>query len=308
MEEQQPVIVKYILDRVKKKNKNFLALFVGPTGSGKSLASLKLAEKLDPTFDISRVSFKARDFMNTINDLVARSEAGENIVGRVLVWDEFGVSHNAREFMTKTNRVINYFFQTSRHLNLIVLMTVPMLSFIDSATRKLIHAVCELRGINQRKKTANVNIKMVQANVTSGKEFHKYLRYTKDNKSFVLKKINFGLPSTPLLEAYELKKKAFTTQLNKEIMAMLSKEEETTPRRKGLTPAQERAAELLSKHSVKETAVELNIAESSVYAFKTNIEKKGYTFKPIIEDRRVIRYEIEGFSPISNVNREGSQI
>ena len=222
-EKKEPVLIQYILDRVQNKNKNFLMLFVGATGSGKSYSALRLAEELDDSFDINRVCFKAKNFMNCINDLVARSEKGEVIRGKVVLWDEFGVEHNAREFMTISNRVINYFFQTSRHLNLIVIMTVPLLSFIDSSTRKLSHAVAEMQGINSRNKTASVKVKMLQTNVMTGKEYPKYLRYRRKNKMFVSKRLKFNLPSPKLREAYEKKKKEFTTQLNKEIMNKLLK-------------------------------------------------------------------------------------
>ncbi|KKM75669.1 hypothetical protein LCGC14_1387950 [marine sediment metagenome] len=202
--------------------------------SGKSYAALKLAEELDKNFKIDSCCFKAKDFMNKINELIKRSEDGEVIKGKVILWDEFGVEHNAREFMTISNRVINYFFQTSRHLNLVVIMTVPLLSFIDSATRKLSHCIGEMDGINQRTKTTSVKVKMIQTNVISGKEYPKYLRYRKNNKGFVSKKIRFSLPSEELIKAYEIKKKAFTTKLNKEIMdKLLAKEEKDNKEIKG---------------------------------------------------------------------------
>ena len=72
-EKKEPVLIQYIRDRVEKRNKNFVMLFVGATGSGKSYSALRLAEMLDKTFDIERVKFKAKDFMNCINELVERS-------------------------------------------------------------------------------------------------------------------------------------------------------------------------------------------------------------------------------------------
>lgn len=219
----EPILKQYILERVTKRNKNFVMLFVGPTGSGKSYAALKLAEMLDPTFNIDRCAFKAKDFMNIINDLVARSEQGEEIKGKVILWDEFGVEHNAREFMTIANRVINYFFQTSRHLNLVVIMTVPLLSFIDSATRKLSHGIGQMVGLNSHDKTTTVKVKMLQVDTMTGKEYPKYLRYRKNNKTYVAKKLRFHLPSKELCKVYEIKKKAFTTGLNKDIMNKLIK-------------------------------------------------------------------------------------
>src|SRR3989344_5296525 len=250
---QEPILIRYIKDRIEKRNKNFVMLFVGAIGSGKSYSALRLAEMLDSSFDINRVCFKAKDFMNTINTLVERSEKGEVIKGYVVMWDEFGVEHNAREFMTISNRVINYFFQTSRHLNLIVIMTVPLLSFIDSSTRKLSHGVAEMQGINSRDKTATVKVKMLQTNVMTGKEYPKYLRYRKKSKTFVSKRLNFHLPSPEIRGAYEVKKKAFTTQLNKDIMnKLLKSEEKDNKSNKSMTDTQERVAELLTKHSIEE--------------------------------------------------------
>ena len=230
---KEPILIKYIKDRIHKKNKNFVMIFVGATGSGKSYALLRLAEMLDPTFDISRCCFKAKDFMNKINELI---NTNEKVSGKVIVWDEFGVEHNAREFMTISNRVINYFFQTSRHLNLIVLMSVPLLSFIDSATRKLSHSVAEMEGINMREKTSSVRVKMVQTNVMTGKEYPKYLRYRKGGKGYAVKRLKFNLPSPELVEQYEKKKKSFTSQLNQDIMEKLLKSEDKKKPRQILNP------------------------------------------------------------------------
>jgi len=80
-------------------------------------------------------------------------------------------------------------------------------------------------GINQREKTATVKVKMMQTNVMTGKEYPKYLRYKKDGKQRVSKKLKFKLPSKQLLADYENNKKAFTTKLNQEIMEKLLKKQ-----------------------------------------------------------------------------------
>lgn len=300
----EPVLLQYIRNRVKNQNKNFVVIFVGPTGSGKSYSGLKLGEELDPTFNISRVCFKPIQFMNCVNELVKQSEAGEDISGKVLMWDELGASHSAREFMTISNRLINYFFQTSRHLNLIVIMTVPLLSFIDSNTRKLCHAVAEMKGINAHDKTAQVKVKMLQTNVISGKEYPKYLRYRKNNKQFVAKRINFKLPSKELLKDYEEKKTSFTSQLNKDIMSkLIGAEEKDNRANRSLTPAQENVAKMLMKNSIDEVAESLGVVPSSIYAHKSNMERKGVIFKPIWQDKRIIRWDIQGSQLNSDENQ-----
>ena len=299
---RDPVLIGYVKDRVQNQNKNFLMLFVGATGSGKSYAALRLAEMLDPDFTIERVCFKAKDFMNCINQLVERSEKGEIIKGKVVVWDEFGVEHNAREFMTISNRVINYFFQTSRHLNLIVIMTVPLLSFIDSATRKLAHGIAEMQGINTHTKIASVKLKMLQTNVMTGKEYPKYMRYRRNKKRLVSKRLKFKLPSKELRDDYEKKKKAFTTQLNKNIMArLLKKELMDNVHVRPITETQQKIAQMLLQKSVEEIAKELDIKPHSVYSHKRSMEKRGIIFKPTWGDGRISHYDIENKEVYLNI-------
>ncbi len=259
--EKEPILIQYIKNRVMNKNKNFIMLFCGPTGSGKSYSALRLGEMLDPTFDISRCCFTAKSFMKVINEL---TDDDKKISGKVLLWDEFGVEHNAKEFMTISNRVINYFFQTSRHLNLIVLMSVPLLSFIDSSTRKLCHGVAEMMSINTQKKTASVKIKMIQTNVLSGKEYSKYLRFRKGGKQYKSSKVNFNLPSTKLVKDYELKKREFTKLLNIEIMDKLNKVKPV----KEKTETQTDYLRVYNKFNgnVKKVAEFLDTSERNVYA------------------------------------------
>lgn len=295
---KESVFQGYIKDRVYKKNKNFLMLVVGATGSGKSYSALRLAEMLDPTFDISRCCFKAKEFLMKVRELQKHAEeTGEEIKGKVVMWDELGCEHDAKRFMSISNRIVNYFFQTSRYLNLIVIMTVPLLSFVDSSTRRLCHCIAEMQSINSKTKTSTLRVKFLQVNPITSKEYPKKLRYKKNNKTYALSKIKVGLPSPELKEKYEKKKREYGDWLYEDSIKRLDKDEVKDGKQlKPLTPMQEKVAKLLSKHGAKETAKKLGIALMSLYAHKNNIEKKGYRFKPIWKDKKVICYEIEGLN------------
>jgi hypothetical protein len=290
------VFYNYILDRVKNKNKNFVMIMVGPTGSGKSYSALRIGESLDPSFNIDRVCFKAIDFMRLINELVAKSERGEDLTGKVVLWDEFGVEHNSREFMSITNRVINYFFQTSRHLNLVVLLSVPILSFIDSATRKLTHCTAEMRAIDSTRKLGHLAIKMIQTNPISGKEYTKKFRYKVNHRVHFMDMLQVPLPSKSLIESYEKKKSEFTSTLNKEIMERLEASEEkkkvSRMKYKPLTETQEKFMELLKNNSADEVAKIVDINVSNVYSQKRAMEKKGITFIPIRDGNKITGHKI----------------
>ena len=292
IEKKQNVLVEYIKNRINKQNKNFFMIFVGATGSGKSYSALRLAELLDPTFDITRCYFKAKDFMNKINEL---TESGDNVSGKVVLWDEFGVEHNAREFMSISNRVINYFFQTSRHLNLIVFMTVPYLSFVDSATRKLTHCVGELVGMNSKTRRTAVKIKMLQSATWTSKIYPKYLRYSKDGQQYKLTKMLFKHPSKELARLYEIEKKKFTSGLNKGIMNALVDVDVKRTKGSGNSPTarQEEVMELLKKNGVKAVSKELGVQEVSIYAVINACKKKGFTFEKIKYNNIVKGFNIE---------------
>ena len=293
-EKKEPILIQYIKDRIFNKNKNFFMILVGSTGSGKSYSALRLAELIDSSFNIDRCCFKAKEFMQQVNLLVN----SENIDtrGKVVMWDELGVEHSAREFMTISNRVINYFFQTSRNLNLVVIMTVPLLSFIDSNTRKLAHCIAETQSINQRNKQVTLKLKMLQTNVMTGKEYPKYLRYKKNNKLQVIKKLKIGMPSKEIKEPYEIKKLDFNKELNNRIMNKLEIAEGNEMKKpKPLTPNQERVTELMKDNSVQGVAKILKINQKTAYGYKQDIEKKGVVFKPIWKDNRIIGHDIEGF-------------
>lgn len=256
------ILAEYIKQRVYKKNKNFLMLVVGSTGSGKSYGVLKLAEQLDPTFTIEDCCFKAKEFMDRIN---FHTKEGKKALGKVVVWDEIGVEHSSREFMTISNRVMNYFFQTCRNLNMIVLMTCPLLSFVDSATRKLAHCIAETGGINTQKKLLTLRVKTNQTNVLSGKEYMKYLRVQNGiGKRMKVKKIRVGLPSKTLLNQYEKKKMEFNMALNREIMEKLEKKKQ---KEAGLYDSQVDYLTLQKKFkgNVREIAKYLGFSERAVY-------------------------------------------
>lgn len=299
IKEKTPVLSLYVHDRIFNKNKNFFMIIVGPTGSGKSYSALTLAEKFDESFNVDRCCFKAKDFMNQINTLV---NSGQDVRGKVVLWDEMGVEHSAREFMTISNRVINYFFQTSRNLNLIIIITVPLLSFIDSNTRKLAHCICETVGINHTTKEVVLKVKMQQTNVMTGKEYPKYLRYTRNGIRYAMKRVRVKLPSKKLRDPYEIKKLEFNKELNQSIMEKLEGVEHKKV--KPFTQKQEEIALLLSNKSIDVVSKELNVSPTSIYAHKTNMEKKGAVFKPIWENKHIIRYDIEGFNPNSIDNGE----
>src|SRR3989344_3364139 len=124
--------ISYIRQRIRQQ-KNFLGFLSGPTGSGKSWSCLRIAEELDPEFNIDRCVFGGLELMNLIN-------SGKLKRGSVIIFEEMGVEMSNKMWHSVTNQMLNYLMQTFRHLGFILLMNSPYMDFVDSATRKLFHA------------------------------------------------------------------------------------------------------------------------------------------------------------------------
>lgn len=263
----------YIKQRISK-NKNFLCAITGPTGSGKTYSSLRLAEILDEEFNKDRIVFTPKEFINLLNN-------GDLKSGSVIVFDEAGVSLNNRAWQSIANNLIQYVLQTFRHKNYIVLFTAPDFSFIDKASRKLFHSYMETKGINFTKKKCMLKPFMLQINQRTGDIYFKYLTVVMPGqKESKITSLSVGLPSKDLIKAYEEKKKEFTQSLNEDIERKLQEKEDQENKGQQLpelTDRQQEIKELLEEgHKPKEIKDLLDIALRVVYEHITAIKKKGY--------------------------------
>lgn len=204
--------IKYIKQRVYKKNKNFLGFFSGPTGGGKSWSALKIASLLKRDFGVDCVVFKGKNFIKLINSF-------KKSRGQVIIFDEAGVDLSNRAWQSLTNKILNYLLQTFRHQGIIVLFTSPYMDFIDAASRKLFHAEFQLRSINKKEKYAVIKPYLIQYNGRKKKFYYKYLRMATKGYGLPrpIKKWKVGIPLKKLREDYEAKRLKFTLGLNKEI-------------------------------------------------------------------------------------------
>lgn len=266
--------VKYVRNRISN-NKNFLGICTGPTGSGKSLSMLSFAEMLDPEFTIDRVVFKGRELMNLIN-------TGDLKPGSVILWDEAGIDLSNRSWQSAINKMLNFLLQTFRHRNFILLFTVPYVDFVDSSARKLFHAEFTTVSINRKKKTCRLKAKLLQYNDSMGKWYRKYLKVIKPTGGIsIIRTWNIPLPSKTLLDHYEAKKRSFTDELNKQILATLNKlEEKQAIKTNGrpLTELQQKIVALWDKGITKQIEVSRELGErtskiSHNYRFLKN---RGY--------------------------------
>lgn len=201
-----------IIDHITRRidvNKNALILAVGDTGSGKSYGTMRFLEKSCSRFDIkfsaAHIHFKVHDFMK---DIQMNHKPGTGIM-----FDEAGVSINARKWQSQLNILMSYVLQTFRFKNYIVGFTVPDLSFIDVHARKLFHYIMDTRGIDYNKKISKFSFKRLQTNRNTGKIYIKCIRAKKNGGYTKIPFFKAKLPSSKLIEEYEAKRKKYINQL-----------------------------------------------------------------------------------------------
>lgn len=207
--------VANIQGRLLRKNKNWLANFVGETGSGKTYGALHLAERISPRFDIENVVFSPLEFFK-------RLDKGDLRKGDVIVFDEAGVGMSNRRWYSVTNVMMSFVLQSFRRDNIAVIFTQPDMGFLDTAGRKLSHAILETVNIDYEYNKLRVKWFNSETNPRSGKIYNKYYRISPVGQKYgklVITRI--GLPSKSIREPYEVVKEKFTIKVKKQALQNL---------------------------------------------------------------------------------------
>ena len=177
-----------------QKNRNVIALFIGDTGSGKSLSSIRLAERVDPSFNVDRIVFTVQEFVSLVNSGLSP--------GSVIVFDDAGLGINARLWQDMNARVFGMLTQGFRYKQIITFITVPDESFIERQSRKLVHIRFEATDVQGLMKQ-----KLLSRNTFDPERpYAKYPKIRRGISKITVKLVKFKLPSDELREKYEAKK------------------------------------------------------------------------------------------------------
>ena len=210
--------IEYISKLVHKYNQNFMAIFTGSTGSGKSWSELSMEKRIDPAFNSERVVYTGQEFAKFCLPKYRLPK------GSAIVWDEVGVNLSSREFFSKGNRKLNYILETFRINNYVVFFTTPSLSFLDSIARKLIHCIVETKYINRNKNTVRVSFRGLKADPITGELVPRYFRKYTDNKIRRVGFLDIEKPPEILVEEYERRKRVFTDDVSLKAYEVFSEE------------------------------------------------------------------------------------
>lgn len=200
-------LAKYTKHRLTVENLNALNVFIGQTGSGKSLATAAYSGMVDPTFfdDMERVIFGPKDYFHKIKEM----KTGES-----LDYEEAGVTLAARDFQKRIVKMVAAVNQTFRHRNLCVTFNVPSMAFIEMQVRDLMHMIVWMRQIDRDTSLSMGKVFKIDHNPLYGKtQLSKYEFETYGGKRHVIDSAWFPLPPKKWVDEYEKMKFDFTQNL-----------------------------------------------------------------------------------------------
>jgi hypothetical protein len=185
-----------------ENNKNFIAICVGQTGSGKSWAGIGLAYLLDPDFSNENVVFTIEQFKSLIN-------SGKLKAGSFIVWDEAGAGISSRESLRKENIWATKVAQTIRNRNYGFVLTVPGLGMVDVSIRKLAHYLMNPIYKDKPHMRSKMKLYEIDYNERTDKIYYKCPNFSVGDETIAIGEFWIPMASKELLDQYEKDKEKF---------------------------------------------------------------------------------------------------
>jgi ABC-type dipeptide/oligopeptide/nickel transport system ATPase component len=201
------------IERRLSQNRNVNMVFVGETGSGKSYSAISLAEQVDPNFSADRIVFTALDFLRLVNSNLPK--------GSVVLFDDAGLGIPAREWQSTAAKIFGKLVQGFRYKNLISLITVPDLSFIERQSRMLLQLYLESTDVQGLMKPFHP-FHPIRGDDRLGFRYPTIQVYGRAAQIRIEK---FVMPGKELREAYEAKKLDYMEKTNREFEEELKRAE-----------------------------------------------------------------------------------
>ena len=138
------------------KQYDWVMVIDGFEGVGKSTLAIQVCKEIDPTFDLTRVCFTPRQYLNSVENAKKRTS---------ILYDEAGTGLFSREAMTLTSRILNKVMMTVRDKNLFHCLVLPSFFQLDKNIREnratsLLHVYARGRfSFYSRKRLKMISIK-----------------------------------------------------------------------------------------------------------------------------------------------------
>jgi len=210
------------IERMTKRNQNWIAVVVGATGDGKTYGALEIS---DDMMDRKHDPYVHQVF--SISEFVQKLNRGVFKKAHIVVFEEAGVNISSKDWQSKANKNINFVLQTVRHRNFGIIFTLPIYRFLDSSTRALIHSLFIAEGdIDYDTQIARLKVYDFKIDAYRSTEPYRIIpKFWVDGQLVAMRKIQVKMPRKELIDVYEARKTEFTDNLNQEIENQLLADE-----------------------------------------------------------------------------------
>lgn len=222
----------HIIKPIQKENQNRVILITGATDSGKSYASLRLAELIFTLLERETderffLFFDDRQFIDYIYDSPKKGMFPLDVI----LYDDPGITEaSAYRQMTRIGQMFNAFLQSWRHRNAILMVSAPTSMLLNKSMRRFAHfelkppsepkrwAIPKRFGgqtgnIDRRNKESIWDLKRMEFESSdprtgSDKVYHKYIRQKLRPSGEIVRVENLILkqPNPHWIEEYEKRK------------------------------------------------------------------------------------------------------
>lgn len=232
IEELDNPFYRSVQKRIYSKKQNALILIVGDPGTGKSLVALKIANKLDPTFTHENIRERVVIQPEQFSQLIAEEGKDKLPPGSAIIIDEAGAAAmSSRDWYSIGNKMISYILQTFRYRRLILIMTVPNMSFIDVHARKLVNFLVETKKIDFGTSKTKARVWKLKFNKVSGDADPYRIRFRKRDEFgelVIIDCIWFSRVDCKIVHSYEKYADEFKQRIAEKALKNITKVKEDT--------------------------------------------------------------------------------
>ena len=204
-------LFRYIYNCANKYNLLWQQVTTGLPRVGKTRCNIVMAEHCDPRFNVTKIVFTPKEFMDVIDDMKR---------GNAVVFSELGIAHSSRKWHSFSNLLTNEVLQTFVYQHPIVFFDVPDFSYIDSQARKIMNAFAE---VQRRSNTPpRMWFNMLSWDRKRGKEYFPHPILMMDKQIVKMRSILFKKqPSPKLLKEFIRKEEDYKQSVRKKNRATL---------------------------------------------------------------------------------------
>jgi hypothetical protein len=212
-------------------NKNVIFILFGDLGGGKSMTLVKLAVSCAQWLAKIRGG-KASDYFTMKNIAVIDPEMLQDKLSNlrqyeIVVLDDAGPGYDARTFMSKQNRDLNYILQTCRTTNNIILVSAPHGAMLDVTIHRVAQYYGEISEVRHDEGITFLKVFRLVRIFREGKIFYVYM--TKGGVS--IRRYYATLPVPAIKNAYDKVRDAQAKVIQQRRAEREQKEDEQRGRR-----------------------------------------------------------------------------